>query len=223
MKKITLFLVICQVCSITIHAQMDSCARNTEFGSKSICLPLLKGYQECYMTSPVKEMADGTEVPQNTVLGFYLNQETYDRKDSLGNFAFDDYLKVYGTKAISSVDAGQVLLNEIRALLANNFISKNWDTMKKEIDQLDLQVEVGVPIIVKNYSLNDSSFTFVLLANYTAAGEAPDTRAMTINGLLLKDRLVWVAYYLNYVDENTITELEQKTNLLVNQFLLQNN
>ena len=67
------------------------------FGDKEICLPKIDGYQECYTNPIVKRIADATEVPANTVLGFYLNNETYDKRDSLGLISFDDYFKIYGT------------------------------------------------------------------------------------------------------------------------------
>ena len=63
------------------------------------------------------------------VLGFYLNNETFGKKDSLGLFSFDNYFKVYGTKQIKEYKANSELLKQMQDILEGNFISKNWALM----------------------------------------------------------------------------------------------
>ena len=200
-------------------AQEANCVRTAYFGESEICLPKIEGYQESYLDSIVKQVADGTEVPANMVLGFYLNNETFEKKDSLGLFRFDNYFKVYGTKQIKDYKANSELLTQMQDILGSNFISKNWELMEKEINKIGLEVEIGVPTIIKTYNLNEKSFTYVMLTRYEIEGAEPYTLAMTINGLLINERLIWMAYYLNYSGEETISRLQNKTNMILAELL----
>ncbi|MCG8579316.1 MAG: hypothetical protein MI866_05340 [Bacteroidales bacterium] len=200
-------------------SQENECFRKTYFGAAEICLPEIEGYNECYDYPVVKQMADGTEAPTNIVLGFYLNDEIYGKKDSLGLIGFDDYFKIYGTKQIKDYKADNAMLKQMKDVLAGNFVSKNWDLMQKEIDKVGLDMEIGVPTVIKAYNHNDESFTYVMLTKYKMDGYEPYTMAMSINGLLLNERLVWMAYYLLYEDENTILRIQKSTNKIIDQLL----
>jgi hypothetical protein len=192
--------------------QDSSCFREANFGDKIICLPRINGYQECYSDSKVKQLADATEVEINSVLGFYLNNEIYAKKDSLGLITFDDYFKVYGTKEIQFLPAGKEVLDEMSQVMSGIFISKNWEELLELIDELGIDVEVGVPIVVENYRINEESFTMVLLIKYELQGEESYTLATTVNGYLSNNRLIWMAYYRNYVNTETIDILKSKSN-----------
>lgn len=192
-----------------------NCDREANFGEKQICLPQIDGYQECYTDSIVKQLADATEVSMNSVLGFYLNNETYDKKDSLGIINFDDYFKVYGTNEIQNYNADEALLEQMIQVLSGNFINKNWEEMSNEVDKLGFDVEVGVPILIDNYRINSESFSIVLITKYAFEGIEPYTLAMTMNGYLINERLVWMAYYLNYEDQETINILKNKSNFIL--------
>tara|TARA_Y100000766_G_C18875819_1_gene590738 strand:- start:1042 stop:1713 length:672 start_codon:yes stop_codon:yes gene_type:complete len=219
MKKIIDTILILFLLSNWTFAQEINCVRKAYFGKTEICLPQIEGYQECYSDSIVKQVADGTEVPVNMVLGFYLNNETFEKKDSLGLFSFDNYFKVYGTKQIKDYKANYELLKQMQDVLAGNFISKNWELMLKEIDKIGLELEIGVPTVIKTYNLNKNSFTYVMLARYEIEGVEPYTMAMTINGLLINERLIWMAYYLNYNGDKTILELQEKSNTILTKLL----
>ena len=219
MKKIIDTILILFLLSNWTFAQEINCVRKAYFGKTEICLPQIEGYQECYSDSIVKQVADGTEVPVNMVLGFYLNNETFEKKDSLGLFSFDNYFKVYGTKQIKDYKANYELLKQMQEVLAGNFISKNWELMLKEIDKIGLELEIGVPTVIKTYNLNKNSFTYVMLARYEIEGVEPYTMAMTINGLLINERLIWMAYYLNYNGDKTILELQEKSNTILTKLL----
>jgi len=201
------------------YCQESKCSRKASFGSAKICLPKIKGYQECYEDPTVKQLADATEVQMNLVLGFYLNDETYNRRDSLGLITFDDYFKIYGTKQIQDYEADKEVLGEMKDMLKGSFVSKNWDLMKKELDEIDLEVEIGTPTVINSYELNDASFSLVMLTTYKQEGADTITLAMTVNGFLCNNRLVWMAYYLNYEGEETIDKLEEKSNLILEKLM----
>ena len=213
MKKITIIVLL--ICIIWSYAQENDCSRNTNFGTIELCLPSIEGYQECYLNDVIKPIADGTEVPANMVLGYYLNNETYSNLDILGETQYEDYFKVYGTKQIKDYHADSSLIEEMQGLLDNNFVSKNWDEMEKEIDKVGLGVEIGVPTVVKSYNLNEDSFSFIMITKYQISQTESYTMAMTVNGAILNDRMIWMAYYLKYKGEETITTLEKNSNKIL--------
>ena len=218
MNKIFYFFFLLTASNLSLSAQQTDCVRTPSFGEKDICLPQIKGYVESYLEPDIKILADATEVAANQVLGFYLNQETHQNKEEGGLDEFDDYFKVYATTQLEDLDTDEAMLRQMQATLDGNFITKNWDEMEKEIDKIGLEVQVGVPTVIKSYSLDDNSFTYVMLIKYQFEGMDPYTMAMTMNGMLVNQRLIWMAYYLNYEGEETIPLLEKNSNRILDTF-----
>ena len=202
----------------SILAQSTTCERVTNFGTSEICLANIEGYRESYLAPKVKALADGTEIPSNMVLGFYLNDAVYEKREALGTFEFDDYFKVYATKALQDIDANSDLLKRLEEEVSSSFITKNWDKIKGEVDQVLSGVEVGKPTLIKSYNLTDNSITCILLIKYGVEDKST-LKALTMNVLLVKDRLIWMAYYLNYQDKGTIITLEENNNKIMNGLL----
>ncbi len=218
MKRILLIAFVVTTTN-SVRAQSSNCERITKFGEAELCLAKVNGYKECYLEPKVRLLADMTEVPINMVLGFYLNNSVYEKRDSLGLIRFDDYFKIYGTKEIKDYKADKSTLDEMQKVLAGNFISKNWEEMEKEIDKIDLEVQVGVPTVIDSYTLNNKSFTYIMLARYELEGVEPYTMAMALNGMLLNERLVWMAYYRNYTDQSIVDQLKTNSNKILSQLM----
>jgi hypothetical protein len=215
MKRILYLILLIAFSAEWTDAQQMPCARTTNFGKAKICLPKIDGYQETYTHKAVKQLANATEASANEVLGFYLNNATDAKKDSLGLFSFDDYFKIYGTTQIENVKADVNMLKQMQELLSGNFVSKNWDQVKTEIEKKGLDIEIGVPVVVKSYNATDNSFSYVMITNYNVPGGDTKTIAMTMNCILMKERLVWMAYYLNYQDELTISIIQKNTDAII--------
>jgi hypothetical protein len=62
----------------------------------------------------------------------------------------------------------------------------------------------------------------VLLIKYQPEGGEPFTTIATVSGLLLQERLVWLAYYLDYDDAATVATAEKNTNLILEAILAAN-
>ncbi len=208
--RLILLTLIFTISTQILFGQEDQCERVPKFGSANICLPKVKGYTECYLDPEIKSLADATEAPANMVLGYYINDSTYQNFDKV--IIMEDFFKVYGTKQISNLTATNKEIFEFGEMMQNNFIVKNWDEVSAGFDDLDLNVEVGVPTVIKTYKLNESSFSMLMLLKYDLEGVEPYTLALTINGLLSGDRIIWMAYYLLYNGESTIKKLEIKSN-----------
>jgi hypothetical protein len=219
-KKLISITILVLLFSQLSSAQKDNCERETNFGEAEICLPKIDGYQECYLFPAVKQLADETELQSNSILGFYLNDETHDRRDSLRFFKFDDYWKVYAVNQMKDYTVDRKALVEMKSVLASNFIFKNWEDLAgEEIDKLGLDVEIGVPIVINSYSLNEESVSYIMLVEYEMEGNDSFTIAMALNLMVINERLIWMAYYLEYAGEETIPMLEKSSNLIVGKIL----
>jgi len=202
-----------------LFSQESNCFDKSQFGEKEICLPKIDGYHQCYSIPIIKQLADATEVQTNMVLGYYLNDETYNNIDSIGLISFDDYFKIYGVKEIQNYDADIGFLNQMEELLTQSFVKDNWEQISNEIDKLEIEAEIGVPQFVEKYNLNKESFSLVMLTKYDIEGTEPYTLVMTINGYLSNERLVWMAYYLNYEDSKTVEQLKTKSNKILSKLI----
>ena len=218
MNKVFYLLILLIFTVNPVSAQQTDCSRIATFGEKNICLPQIEGYVESYLEPDIKALADATEMPANQVLGFYLNQPTYHNKDGDGLLEFDDYFKVYATTQLEDLDTDRKMLRQMQETLDGNFITKNWDEMEKEIDKIGLEVQVGAPTVIKSYNLDENSFTYVMLIKYQFEGMEPYTMAMTMNGMLVNERMIWMAYYLNYEGEETISLLQQNSDKILSRF-----
>ncbi|WP_299679704.1 hypothetical protein [uncultured Dokdonia sp.] len=218
MQKIihTLFLFLIYT-NVTI-AQENNCVRKVTFGDTDICLPTIEGYKECYTYPTVKQSADATEVPINMVLGFYLDEETYAKKDNIGSISFDNYFKIYATKQIKDLKADTDILKRMQGMISASFLTENWDEFKKQLDTVDYEGEIGVPTIVKSYNANDQSFTALLILKQKLDTGETNVLSFAMNGLLLQERLIWMAYYLDYEGEASIQKLQENNDRILAQF-----
>lgn len=215
---IILFMLLWFSSSASAQEKID-CSRKARFGKAEICLPNIEGFKECYLDLYVKQLADKTEVPGNQVLGYYLENETYDNVGISGLSGLNSFIKIYGTKRIQDYKADFQTLKQVQSSMSENYISKNWDSIEKSIDKIGIDIKLGTPTIIKTYNLNKQSFTYVMLSRNEVQGMEPFTLAMTINGLLINERLIWMAYFVNYEDEETVSLLQKKSNEVLTSLL----
>ena len=198
----------------TLHAQSSECTRTVGFGDVEICLPQLEGMQECYEYPAVKVLADATEAPMNEVLGYYLTGDTYEERDRLTEVVFDDYLKFYGTTQVSTYPIPRSELGTMQEMVGDQFSGAIQEMSQKVVEQSFENLEIGKPELLDNYKINDDSFTLIAVVVYSI-GEIKSTMIMSINGMILADRLVWMAYYLDYDGEESVKAIKAKTKVIV--------
>ena len=222
MKKLHFTIIASFLFGSFLIGQNNLCSRTTTFGDQEICMPKIEGYQECYEHDDVKLLADATEVEMNEVLGYYLNDKAYAQVDNLFEIEFDDYFKIYATTAIKDEKADKVLLKQMQELLSENFIVKNWDELKLEVDNIGIDAEIGVPTVIKSYNLNEDSFSFIMLITYEFEGIDPYTMVVAVNGMLINERLVWMAYYFNFDGEESVDTAQENSNRILEIFIKAN-
>ncbi|HQF29728.1 MAG TPA: hypothetical protein PLD36_14015 [Bacteroidia bacterium] len=197
------------------------CERKTNFGEAELCLPSINGMKECYENEVVKAFADQTEYETNKVLGYYLMDSTYKAIVAGSEFEMGDYFKIYGTTKLADYKAGPKELDMINDVVEKTLEPVNFAEIKKKMDaQLD-SIDVGAPMLLEKYSKNKNSKSFVLLVKYSTE-ESSYMMVMSLNMLLIKDRIVNLAYYREYHDEADITAMKASSDVVVKRVLDEN-
>lgn len=94
-------------------------------------------------------------------------------------------------------------LNEMAELITNNFISENWDDLKKNIDKDLDYLTIGKPILIENYTPLEDVRSYVMIVKYQTELEEMLVVAIA-NIMRIKERLIWTAYYKNYEGDESI-------------------
>lgn len=220
MPKYTFIIIILSYCVNLIHAQ-ENCSRVTPYGDVEICLPSIDGYSECYLNPVVKGLADHFEAPMNMVLGYYLPDSIYAKVDVLDQLSYDNYFKVYANKEMGTVKAGKKELEAIYKEVAENTISKNWSEVKGTVEGKLEGLQIGIPTVIEQYSLNDASKSLVMVINYSLGDESLPV-IMAVSFIVVKERMVFLAYYLNYKNEDTIEKLKTNSSQIIESLISEN-
>ncbi|MDP4600415.1 MAG: hypothetical protein NWS84_04645 [Polaribacter sp.] len=225
MKKIIGILSIISILSCSQSGQKDfskdkivaskiECNNSVPFGDINICLPLIDGMTECYSTPKVKELADEFNYEGNSILAYYLNNETYEQVDKLDEITFDDYFQIYVTNKLKGMKASQSELNKMANMIEGNYIKENWNDLKEEMERSHDYLTIGKPILIESYNPSNQARTFVMLTKFQI-DNFESFVLMTMNMVLINERLIWLAYYKDYDGEESVKSAKSKNDYIV--------
>lgn len=204
------------------NTQTGDCERIANWGDLEICLPKIDNMKECYLTPNVKELADKFEAKGNSVISFYLNTDTYNQVDSLEYISYDDYFKIYATDEIKNMRLGKAELKEFADLIGSNFISKEWDSIEEKLSDDIGDFAIGVPHKIESYSPTKNVNTFVMITKYGTDTEYEYSLVMTMNLVLIKNRMIWLAYYKDFDGDESIRLAKKKNDEIILSLLKAN-
>lgn len=210
-------------CSKTDQQKSNSipCENSVTFGDIDICLPEIDDMTECYDIPEVKSRADRSEYEKSSVLAFYLNYATYKQVNQLDKITFDDYCKIYASNESKSVKFSKEELNQMSDLLEGNFLKENWNEIKDNIKRNHDYLSVGRPVLIESYSPHKKVKSLIMLTK-VIINDYEYVMVGSINLLLIKERLIWLAYYKNYDGEESIKRTKAKNDYLVLRLLDEN-
>ena len=195
----------------------QECDNIVDFGSTSFCMPNIAGYEEGYSNENVKQIADKGRYADNKILGFYLLSNDFELIRDGAAVTMKEYCKVYGTSETLDLDVDQKLYDKIEQYLTESFVISP-ELTKKGKDYFNYD-ELDIPITIEKYSLNDKSTTAVMLMNSTFDG-VRITQITTISFFLVKNRILCLAYYVDYEGKDSITDAKKGNDLML--MLIQN-
>ena len=191
-----------------LNAQSDNCDTIVNFGDIDICLPNIVGLNECLSDPLVKLTADLFKASEDEViLGLYLLNDTYESRydDFFENGIGFPYIKVYSTELIKGLHADESALNQVSTGIKSMFDNYDKSSIKAKIESLgdNLDLSFGKPLLLEEYEISSKIKSFVVLLNIKSENENIVVSAI-MNTLIIKNRLIFFAYYDEYKGMNNI-------------------
>jgi curved DNA-binding protein CbpA len=203
--------------SSLIESTID-CDSSVQFGDIGICLPEIDGMVECYSNPLVNKWANQLNHEGNSIHALYFNDKTYKQIENLGEFSFDDYFQIYSVNSSKGVKVDVSYLAEIVKMMEMNFTKKEWSEIKNNIESRFDRISLGKPIVLENYSIDSMIETFVLLLKYHN-DDSENIMIGLFNFIIVKDRLIWLTYYKDYLGKDSIEEAKAKNDYITYSFM----
>jgi hypothetical protein len=223
MKKLLLSVTCLILASFAIaqNTKIQTCERNTRFGQAAICLPVVEGMKECYNDTIVKQIADGTEMKTNMVLGYYLTNADYNKRNTPEDMQMEEYFKVYSVKKLQDYTATANDLEIMQSAFEKSFAKDSWEEIVKKVAADYDSISIGVPTMIEKYKLDKSSVTYILLVKYSA-GNKEDLKLLVMNLLFIKEKLVSLGFYKTYKNEQSLQTTKVANDSIITKFLAAN-
>ena len=170
-------------------------------GNSSICIPQITGFKECYLDPGVKDYVDMYDPPGSQTFAFYVNDSTYKKINKIDSIEFEDYCKIYTMNSMVNQKAPVEFVAEMDEVIRKGYIETNWVQLKSKIARIMetrkmTESDISEPTIVESYSLSPNSRSYITLLKYSQ--EDNDVLKLgSMNVVVIRDRLIFVAYYRN--------------------------
>jgi lipoprotein len=218
------------LCCIAASLLLGSCTRTADKGSAdtselygyvNIRLPHIEGMNECHTHPAVMAFTERYR-QSGPILGYYLDDATYPRVDSLGRITFDNYFMIYGDYNRENYEAGATDLPLMQEQLERSLVGTNWQELGRRTEEVYNTLMVGQPAILQKYSPQPDVLTMIILMKYRQENGAESTVVSAANCILVKKRLLNMAYYMAYQNASTIDALKQRNDAAVKAFMAAN-
>lgn len=221
MKKIIvgLFsLVLLVACSASDTKKKGACQDSELYGYVNLCLPQVEGMKECRHHPRVQAFTQRYR-ENGPLLGYYLDDETYKRVDSLGTFTFDNYFMIYGDYNRENYEATVADLPLMQQQLENSLVGIDWQELGRRVEDAYKTLMVGQPAIIEKYNPHPDVKTMIILMKYRQEDGSESTVVSAANCILLKKRLINMAYYMAYENGKTIEDIKQRNDAVITKLM----
>tara|TARA_B110000240_G_C13392579_1_gene407443 strand:- start:167 stop:907 length:741 start_codon:yes stop_codon:yes gene_type:complete len=205
------------------QTEVQDCNTFSTWFDINVCLPDLEGMTECYDEPKYIDLVHYLVPSSNPTLAYYMNDSTYiaNVESTSITSSVDDYFWVYATDGIRGINCTNQELNYMDELYIEDYPESNWNNVRRHLETTT-GFSVDVPILLEKYSIYRNIKSYLHLIKFNRNG---DTFYMvyTVNLLLIKNRIIWAAYYKEYEDESSLNETKTKNNSLVLKLFEKNN
>lgn len=187
------------------------CENSALYGYVSICLPEVKGMTECRNNPNVQQIVQ-PYLTSGPILGYYLNNETFKQVEKLSEITYEDYFMLYGDYQRENYNAVEVDLDFVEKELAQTlFEGDSFDQISSKVEESYGTITAGKPALIEKYSPMPNVRTMIILMKYK--NEAGETSVVSaVNFVLVKKRLINLAYYVAYNGGKSIDLIKEKNN-----------
>ena len=223
MKKL-LFIFLLYIPS---WGSAQDCSRIVLFGDTEICLPNIAGMKESYSNLTVKTYADLLTAPDEIILGYYLNNDDYNKINTtfLSEGLSKDFAKIYSLETIANISVDEEVLDYFLTSMKSAFDDSKWSSLKEKSDVLsilsEMDIEFGKPIILEDYEINSKIKSLVLLSKFSIDDKS-EVLVSILNLIIIKKRLICLAYYESYTGPDQIENTKSKNDYFALRLLTSN-
>lgn len=227
MRNISGFIVLCLICACVnsgnkknmTASKNRNCDTSVLFGDVNICIPNVKGYKDAHSFPDMAKQSRMIEANGNAVLGFYISDTANLGRTTDVDLYYEDYYTIFSPQQLKDVRSDESDLKETMRAALQNFSVQDWDSTKNRIKQMTSgQLEVNKPVLIRTYSLNDNISSAIVLMKVGHEGRM-NSIVFCMNMLLIKDRIVSMAYYLNYTGVESIIKLKKNSDRIALELL----
>ena len=219
MKKLVVFFTLITLISCS-NKESGYCDNSALYGYVNICLPNIKGMTECG-AHPNIQLITRQYLSSGPVLGYYLNNETYKQIDQFksGETTYNDYFMIYGDYIRENYQAMPGDLEAMEQNLEQTlFEGSNFDQVSSQIEEAYGTVTPGRPALLEKYSPHSNVRTMIVLIKYK--NDTSETTVVSaVDCILIKKRLITLAYYIAYDGGSSIDIIKQKNNEAIKRLM----
>ena len=219
MRKLVIFFAVIMLISCS-NRDNKSCDNAVLYGYVTICLPQIKGMTEC-SAHPIVQQITQQYLASGPVLGYYLNNEMYKQiyLYKPGETAIDEYFMIYGDYLRENYRATESDLEIMERNLAQTlFEGDNFNQISSKVEEVYGTLTPGKPVLLEKYSPHPNVRTMIVLIKYqNETGERNVVSA--VDCILVKNRLMTLAYYVAYSGGKSIDTVKEKNNTVVKKLM----
>lgn len=215
-----LIIVSCKNKNSEEISQVSICTKEAVFGDTTFCLPQLKGFTEGYKNDVIKKILLPFENEQTKTLAYYIPDAVFNTLIKNKDTVYDNYYKVYAPIIALNYSMTPFEMNEVLNNMANGMREVSLEKLEEKLQDPNF-LSPSTPILLERYSKNEKQSTVIALMEDTS-NQKTKANAVAITALLVKDRLVFVAHYLDYKNEQTISTLKTNNANFIESFLAAN-
>lgn len=223
MRKLLVILIL--LC-IPNWGHTQECSRVVLFGNTEICLPNIAGMKESYSNFNVKTLADLLKSPDEIILGFYLNNDDYGKINTtlLDEGISKDFAKIFSIETIANISVDEEVLDYFVTVTKSAFDNR-WSSFKENSDVFkkasEMDIDFGKPIFLEDYEIASKIKSLVLLNKFSIDSESK-ILVMILNYIIIKERLICLAYYETYTGPDQIENTKSKNDYFALSLLTSN-
>ncbi|MDR4470069.1 MAG: hypothetical protein MRJ68_17510 [Nitrospira sp.] len=160
----------------------------------------------------------------STTIGVYLTDSLASRLSELDSIALDEFVKLYTVQKTLDFDIDHDQIVQLSEMLNSQHIRKNWESsIGRPLRELFSDIAIDKYLIIENYSPRRNIMSTIYLTRMQNDNvDYDEYLAMNLSLCIIKGKLIWSAYYLQYDDRSTIEELKKRSDYF-NLRLLQDN
>jgi len=214
-------IVACNDSGSTIAAQGLSCDKRVAYAGESFCLPIVNGWKEGLL-DPLLSNRRGMFVdPTNITFAVYLADESWSLGKGLETAILNDYFKVYATQAGEKFKVSEEQLSQLNQEFNGSALRSQWNEVETYLNGKYADAMVGQPVLMESYQPKRGIESNVYLMRGEVEGKEMYT-LVTISLCAIKERLLFVAHYLEYNGPTSVMSAKSKSDYFTLRLLAEN-